>query len=87
MGDTTSGSSWETWIQNAGSNLLGGYIKNQTRDPNELQKMQMQALGQNGYYIEGQTGQIRSLNYSSGLPSGTLLLLGAGLIAFMLLKD
>lgn len=81
---TSSGSSWETWIQNAGTSLLGGYIKNETRDPNELAKLRIQALGQHGYYDEGQAGIVRQ---GAAISGTTLLLIGGVLLAVMLMKD
>lgn len=81
---TSGGSSWETWIQNSGSSLLGGLIQNRTRDPNELAKLQIQALGQYGYYNEGQAGLLRN---TGGMNPTMLLLIGGVIVAVMLLKD
>jgi len=85
MDETTSGgSSWESWIQNSGTSILGGLISNKTRDPNELAKLQIQALGQYGYYNEGQAGLMRS---AGGMNPTMLLLIGGVIVAVMLLKD
>lgn len=81
-----TGSSWESWIQSIGSKVADVAAANQAGDQKyELERLKLQALGQYGYYTEGQTG-LRAAN-GMGISSGTLLLLGAGLLAVMLLKD
>ncbi len=87
MDESTSagGSSWESWIQSIGSKVADVAANRQTGNQNyELERLKLQALGQYGYYTEGQTGM--RVN-GMGISSGTLLLLGAGLLAVMLLKD
>lgn len=88
MDESTSagGSSWESWIQSIGSKVADVAAANQASDQTyELQKLKIQQLGQYGFYNEGQAGLIRA--NGMGISSGTLLLLGAGLLAVMLLKD
>ncbi len=86
MDETTSagGSSWESWIQGVGSKILGSATDAKFNNQYELQKLQLQQLGAMGYYNEG---QLAMRNGAMGIPTGTLLLLGAGLLAVMLLKD
>ncbi len=88
MDETTSSgsSSWETWIQGAGTQLLGGYIQNETRDPLALDKLRIQALGQYGIYNEGQAGIYRT-GQMGGINPTMLLLMGGAIVAVMLLKD
>lgn len=85
MDETSSGSSWETWIQGIGNKIADVAAADKAGDQNyELQKLKLQQLGQYGYYTEG---QLAMRNGAMGIPTGTLLLLGAGLLAVMLLKD
>lgn len=84
--DETNGSSWETWIQGIGSKVIGSAADAKYSQPYDIQKLQLQQLGQYGFYAEGQPGAMR-FGTMGGISSGTLLLLGAGLLAVMLLKD
>ncbi|MGA8787245.1 MAG: hypothetical protein WB542_18115 [Polaromonas sp.] len=62
MGETTTDtaasgqSSWETWIQNIGGQVIGAATAAQYTQPYDIQRMKIQALGQQGYYTEGKPG-------------------------------
>ena len=78
---------WSTWIQNVGGSLLEKAGSARFVQPYELQKLELEALGQGGYYREGQPGT-RSTGQEA--PKGintTVLLIGGALLAFVLLKD
>ncbi len=75
---------WSDSIQTWAGSLLDKWGSAQYVQPYEVQKLQLQALGQTGYYLEGQPGARAA---STGISSGTLLLLGAAVVAVMLLKD
>ncbi len=75
---------WSDSIQTWAGDLIGKWGSAQYVQPYEVQKMQMQALGQAGYYTEGQAGARVA---TGGINSGTLMLLGAAVVAVMLLKD
>ncbi len=75
---------WSDSIQNWAGSLLDKWGSAQYVQPYEVQKLQLQALGQTGYYTEGQPGARVA---ASGINSSTLLLLGAAVVAVMLLKD
>lgn len=81
-----TGNSWETWIQGVGSKLIGSAADAKFSQPYEIQKLRLQALGDMGYYTEGQAGMIRP-GTVGGISSGTLLLIGGALLVFMLMKD
>lgn len=92
----TGGSSWESFVGWLGSTTgdltkLGGtYLLNQQQINARQNAMQMSSLGQGGYYFDGQTGTYRQIPGTVpglGMSSGTLLLLGAALVAVMMLKD
>lgn len=75
------------WSESA-QQWLGGLVDKwgtaQYVQPYEVQKLQLQALGQTGLYTEGQLQQRAALG---GISSTTLLLVGAAVVAVMLLKD
>lgn len=80
------GGNWESSIQSAGAQLLGLYGANQQAKNNfELEKLKLQQRGSTGqFFTEGQptaTGSGLQLN------GGTLLLIGAAVLAFVLSKD
>lgn len=75
---------WSDSIQSWAGNLLGKWGDAQYVQPYEVQKLQLQALGQTGYYTEGLPGARAA---TTGINSSTLLLLGAAVVAVMLLKD
>lgn len=75
---------WSDSIQNWAGNLIDKWGSAQYVQPYEVQKLQLQALGQSGYYTEGQAGARAA---AGGINSSTLLLLGAAVVAVMLLKD
>ncbi len=85
--DETNGSSWETWIQGIGSKVIGSAADAKFSQPYDIQKLRLQQLGAYGLYNEGQPGMVRYGAGIGGISTGTLLLLGAGLLAVMLLKD
>lgn len=81
---TTSGGSWESWIQKAGGSLLDAYGKNtQYNNDYQLQKLKIQSQNPYGQmYVDGQP-----VMGMGGMSSSTLLLIGVAVVAVMLLKD
>lgn len=78
---------WGDWFQQQAGSVLDKYATAQFTQPYEIQRMQLQAMGQGGYYTEGQPGMLGS-GTIAGMPTSTVLLLGgAALLAIMLLKD
>ncbi len=86
MDETTNGSSWESWIQGVGSKIIGSAADAKYSQPYEIQRLRLQALGDMGYYSEGQPGMIRP-GMVGGMSSGTLLLIGGAVLVFMLMRD
>lgn len=76
---------WSTWVQGVGQTVIGAAADAKFRYPYEIQKLQLQALGDSGYYTEGmpttQGGGI------GGISPSVLLIGGALLVAVLLLKD
>lgn len=67
---------WGKWLQGLGTTVIGAYTSAQYVQPYEIQKMQIQALGDKGYYTEGKPGV-------SLPPSGIsplMVMAGAGLL-------
>lgn len=88
MGDNQN-SNWESWIQGVAGNVIGKAADKTYSQDYELQRLRLQALGDYGYYTEGQPGTIRPMRPGmvAGIPTGTLLLIGAAVVAFVLLRD
>lgn len=76
---------WSTWFQNVGQTVIGAAADAQYRYPYEIQKLQLQALGDSGYYTEGQA--VRQTTGLGGISPSVLLIGGAVLVAVLLLKD
>lgn len=88
MADDSQGSGdWFTWAQDMAKQAVSGVLadRNAKRQQDyELAKLRLQALGADGgLYSEGQPKR----SAASGDMSGTVLLIGAALVAVMLLKD
>lgn len=76
---------WTETIQDWGSTVLQGVVDKEYRQEFELDRMKIQALGDMGYYDEGQAGAYMRAP-GAGVSPGLLLLGGAVLLVF-LLKD
>lgn len=82
--------SWETWIQDQGANLLNKAAEAKFVQPYEIDKLRIQALGELGLYAEGQpgTGAVQQRPGLFGLSQqATVLLIGGGLLAVLMMKD
>lgn len=76
---------WSTWTQNVAGNLINKAADSKWTHPYEIQKMQLQALGQLGMYQEGQASVTANRN---GLTiSPTLLLIGAVAVIVIMTRD
>lgn len=76
---------WSTWLQGVGSNVIGAATDAQFRYPYEIDKLRLQALGESGYYTEGQAA--RQTGSIGGISPTVLLIGGAVLVAVLMLKD
>jgi len=74
---------WQQTIGSWGTTLLNGYTNAKFVQPYEVQKLQLQALGQDGLYNEGQPGVYVP---PPAINSTTLLLIGAAVVAFMVMS-
>lgn len=75
---------WSTWVQNVGSGLIDKAASAQYVQPYEIQKLQLEALGQGGYYNEGKAGTRTAA--TAGMNPTVLLLIGAAVVAVVLMK-
>ncbi len=76
---------WSTWVQDVGAGLIDKAAGAKYVQPYEIQKLQLEALGQAGYYNEGQAGTRAAMG---GMNTTMLLLIGgAVLVAVVMLKD
>lgn len=74
---------WESFFQGLANTAVGGYTQAQN-NAFELEKAKINYLGQNGYYTEGQPTRNGTIG---GINSGTLLLIGAALAVYLLVKN
>lgn len=80
--DTTTGSSgWESWFQQIGGQVITAAADASYRQPYEIQRMRIQALGEQGYYTEGKPGVMQAPTGISPL----MLMGGAALLLIVLL--
>lgn len=75
---------WSTWVQGVSGDLIGAAVDAKYRQPYEIQKLQLEALGSTGYYTEGQAGTKPA---ASGGINPTWLLVGGAVLLVFMLKD
>lgn len=76
---------WSEWVQDVSGSLINQWGNAKFTQPYEVQKMQLQALGQLGIYQEGQAGIVANRNGLQISPG--LLLLGGAVLLFVMMKD
>lgn len=76
---------WSTWVQSVSGGLIDKWGSAQFVQPYEVQKMQMQALGQLGYFNEGQAGLVANRNGLQISPG--LLMIGGIVLLVVMMKD
>lgn len=78
---------WEEWVQNVAGSVIKDASQAKFTQPYELQKLRLTALGELGYYNEGQP-QPAVATGLFGMSQGAVLLLGLSLVvAFVAMKD
>lgn len=75
---------WSTWLQGIGTSVIGAAADAKYRQPYEIQKLQLQQLGQLGPYTEGQPMGGGAMG---GINPAWLLIGGALLVAVLIIKD
>lgn len=78
---------WGQWVQQQAGGLLDAYTYKRQVDA-YTDAMRLQALGEAGYYVEGQRGTLSPVGAQTvgGIPPA-LLLIGAVLVAVMVVGD
>lgn len=79
--------SWQEIAQDWGSKVLDAAIDYKVTQPYEIKKLQLQALGDFGYYIEGQPGTMQRTAAAPVAIPTSLLLIGAVVLLVVVLKD
>lgn len=74
MGEIGDGGAWGDWIRSLGSQIVSTAA--------QVEVLESRQVGEAGLYREGQAGS-KSV---AGISQGTVLLIGAALVAFLLLK-
>lgn len=77
---------WSNWFQDVAGSVINKAAEAKYSQPYEIDKLRLQALGESGYYQEGQAGTVRPAQ-GVGIQPSTLLLIGGAVVVFMLLKD
>jgi hypothetical protein len=83
-------SDWSDWIQDVGKSTINTIVEAQYKSPVDLQKMQLQLLGQYGTpYVEGSTNTAAAVAAQQqamffGIPMPLLLIGG---VLYLLAKD
>lgn len=79
---------WQTTAQNWGSLLIDRWSQAEYLQPYEVQKLRIQALGERGYYEEGQQGAFQPINHQGGVTiTPTMLMLGGVALIFVMMQD
>lgn len=79
-------SSWESWFQTVAGGVADKYASATWVQPYELDKLKIMARGETSFYNEGQPTGPQS-GTIAGINPGVLLLVGAAVVAVLLLKD
>ena len=89
--DSGSSWNWESTVNGWGKSifgLAGQYLGAATQLQAQQQAMKMASVSPYGTYWDGQSGVYRQMPGTvGGMSGGTILLIGAALVAVMLLKD
>lgn len=83
----TGGSSWAGWIQDVAGSVIGKAADAQYVRPYDIKELQLQALGDAGYYREGMAGTVKPNAGLGGISPTMLLLAGAAVVVVLMLKD
>lgn len=79
--------SWESWFQDVAGSVINKAADAKYTQPYEIDKLRIQALGDLGYYTEGQAGATSAPTGVLGMSQGTLLLVGGVILAVLMLRD
>lgn len=78
---------WQNFIQNVAGTYVNARIDAKYKQPYEVQKLKLAALGEAGYYEEGQPNTVAPKQLIPGISNGLLLLGGAAVLAVILVKS
>lgn len=80
--------SWSETLQGWGTTLVDRWSQATYQTPAQLEAMRIKALGEGGYYEEGQPNfQVQRGAPGLGISTGTMLLIGAAVLAVVMLRD
>lgn len=76
---------WESWFQDVAGSVINKAAEAKWRQPYEIDRLRLEALGSLGTYTEGQPMQ--NAQTRGGMSDGTILLIGAAVVAVLMLRD
>lgn len=85
-GDGFDSKAFFTWAQDVAGSVINKATDAAYVQPYELSRLRLQALGDDGYYTEGQRGATQAPKAGFTV-SPQLMLIGAAVLAVVLLKD
>lgn len=77
---------WENWFQNVAGSVIDKAATAKYVQPYEIDRLRLQALGDLGYYTEGQPGA-QAPQQQNNTQQSWLVLGGLVLVAVLVLKD
>lgn len=72
---------WGAWIQRVGESVINKAADAKYNQPYQIESLKLKALGDAGYYQEGQAGVAA---HNNAVPPGLLLLAVIGLAIFVM---
>lgn len=81
----TDGAAWGDWFRDVAGSVIGKASDAAYVRPYDIQAMRLEALGDMGYYAEGQRGTMSQTG--GGITPGMMLLIGGAILAVVMLKD
>lgn len=80
--------SWQEWIQDVGKDVIGKWSEREYTQDYELNRLRLQALGEAGFYEEGQPGVARAAaSAAKSLPVGWIVMGAVVLVGVVMLTQ
>lgn len=74
---------WEEWFQDVGKTVITQAADAKFKQPYEIERLRLEALGELGTYTEGQAQQPQA----SGIKNSTMLLIGGVVLLLVMMSQ